>query len=58
MSDERHGLEKLAIIYSLPFAFLMWRFDISPLSSCFHIDERLQYASLHVSILCRVVQAQ
>lgn len=31
MSDERHGLEKLAIIYSLPFAFLMWRFDISPL---------------------------
>ncbi|KIM70630.1 hypothetical protein SCLCIDRAFT_101274 [Scleroderma citrinum Foug A] len=24
MSDERHGLEKLAIIYSLPFAFLMW----------------------------------
>lgn len=24
MSDERHGLEKLAIIYSLPYAFLMW----------------------------------
>ncbi|KAF9234246.1 hypothetical protein BU15DRAFT_10126, partial [Melanogaster broomeanus] len=24
MSDEQHGLEKLAIIYSLPYAFLMW----------------------------------
>jgi len=56
MSDERHGLEKLAIIYSLPFAFLMWRFDISSLSQ-FHTDKLLQYASLPASILCRMVQA-
>ncbi|KAH7926535.1 hypothetical protein BV22DRAFT_1008875 [Leucogyrophana mollusca] len=24
-NDEKHGLEKLAIVYSLPYAFLVWR---------------------------------
>ena len=55
MSDERHGLEKLAIIYSLPFAFLMWRFDFSSLS-IFYADKLLQYASLPAGVLCGMVQ--
>lgn len=25
MNDGKHGLEKLAMIYSLPYALLMWR---------------------------------
>jgi len=50
MNDGKHGLEKLAIIYSLPYALLMWRWVIVSLR-----DNSLLSCTQHVILPCGIL---